>query len=528
MSIKKLHPKSDLADCIPAFAAKEIRQAMRSRIFIWTFVSFHSLIPGLLFLVAYFAQQRSRETVMRDAWVGPAAIAILMIHLVILARAASLNQEMRSGAYELVCLSRLTSWRLIMHKWLTSLCFAPLLLASSLPYVFLFYLLTKCDLVAMLMALLAGFLYSAFSSALVIWASTVLSARRELHLLRSFLCLGLTVGSFWGLFILADSVLGRYGSTYRFAFSIFACLPFLTFLFLSLAASHLPMSGESHAWRRRLALLLSLPLLLLIIWPAHFEDTVIFNVILVTGFLVFFYDLLLPEPSSVPVAELPWRRYLFHPGRGSAWCFHFSILLQVAIFFYVVCHMNKMVDLAKPGGTPYYVPAWDVTAIALGLSLLVYPAMAILHHWARRLPVIRLVQILLLPCLCLAFFAPVMSRDITLNYRWPPPPGTALDYSVIMMRMMACIIPGLLAPLAVCFLPYSRLRLLLSYLFVELLLIGIASLHYNSKAEIWFSTPWYYSYCANRHNGEWPYICIWWLLTLPTVLLLWRSIKNPR
>ncbi len=502
----------EIPERVPVFAVKEIRQALRSRLFTWSFSIFHLLMPVLLIVGAALGRNQ-------DAWQMLAFISIVTVQIATLTRASSLSQELHGRHYELLCLSPLRSGRIILHKWLSSLMFAPLFLASALPYVLMFYFLTHGDPLPMLLALFVGFLYAALTSALVIFASTLLGGYRELHPLRTGLSHSISALSLWLLFVLAyenRNISPNWNDAMLLGF-----LPIFSFLFLGLAASHLPRPGEIHTGKRRAALLIALPFTACLGWPAKFQTDAVLIAIGVVWLLVFLHDFFLGEvePKKLPpLAERSWRHFLLSPGRLPAFCFHLSLFLQLALVLYAVSVVAPPHPVAKISGwshVPAFIPSLSQLAVIAALSFLVHPFMALLHRAARQRREWRLVQLLLLPGLSLVLLGTICARPA--SYDWPDF-ADGLSQLVAFAHYFAFALPASFFCLVLLFIKIPQARRFTYFCFMlggQIFMLGVASKDSSH-------------FFVDIGEVSLPWLCLWNLLLLPVLLLCYRDDMAPR
>jgi hypothetical protein len=122
---------------------KELRQGIRSHLFTGSFLLVQGLllIFGLSFLLS--------DGLQKDATLGAALFwTMLVLPLVVLVPASAsqaIGKEITDRTLELLLLTRLTSYRIVLGKWTSVLVQTTLVLVSALPYVILRYFIGGVD-----------------------------------------------------------------------------------------------------------------------------------------------------------------------------------------------------------------------------------------------------------------------------------------------------------------------------------------------------------------------------------------------
>ncbi|MEN9362293.1 MAG: hypothetical protein RL095_3828 [Verrucomicrobiota bacterium] len=496
----------EIPDRMPVFAVKEIRQALRSRIFTWSFCIFHLLMPVLLILGAVWGRRQ-------ESWMMLAFAAALTVQVATLTRAGSLCQELHGKHYELLCLSPLRSGRMIFQKWLSSLMFAPLFLASAIPYVLMFHFLTRCDPWPMLLVLVGSFFYAAASSALVILCSTLFGTIRDLHLLRMVCSHGASALSLWLLIVIGLEA--RRDHLDRELLILLGFLPVFSWLFLALAACHLPLPGQVHAGKRRAALLAAMLFCAGLAAPVSYPALIIYPVGL-AWILVFLHDFFVHEsdPRKPPVAARSWLDLLFSPGRLPAFCFHLSLLLQIAVVVYGIAAVAPPQSAPRSVGMPAFIPPLPQLAAIVAASFLAHPFLALLHLAARERREWRLAQLLLLPGLCLVFFGSVGARPADVN--WPE--FGHLENLVAFSQQMALALPMTYFPLLMLRFPVPAARRLIYFIAALGLQIAFfAAANHDERR-----------FFVDIGETALPWLCLFSSLTLPVLWMCYQDDCMPR
>jgi ABC-type transport system involved in multi-copper enzyme maturation permease subunit len=116
--------KRDFAEWLSPMLVKELRQGMRTRAFIGTFIIIQlvmmlNITVGILTAsmknAALDSEQFSLSGVDAFFWM---AVAVPLLLIVPMMGQASLSAEIKANTLELIFLTRLTAWRIVVGKWL--------------------------------------------------------------------------------------------------------------------------------------------------------------------------------------------------------------------------------------------------------------------------------------------------------------------------------------------------------------------------------------------------------------------------
>jgi hypothetical protein len=268
---------SDFADWLSPMLVKELRQGMRSRIFVAAFY----LTQLLMILSTAFSLIAASRTdnVPSDLFGFLSGLFWLMVSVPLLfvmplLGFGALHTEMKAGTLELVFLTRLSAWRIVAGKWTALMAETLLLVCAILPYVMLRYFLGGVDIIEDLQSLFFLLLASA-----LLTATTLAMSPYESKLLRALFIIGLIfafqflIGILfsWIAFARTGVSSGSGPPTWQVYLVLFAFVPAFIGLGLEIAASRIAPPVENHAVRKRLIgiyLLLIAPVLALILGNA--------------------------------------------------------------------------------------------------------------------------------------------------------------------------------------------------------------------------------------------------------------------
>ena len=248
--------KTDFGDWLSPMLVKELRQGMRSKIFMAAFYLTQILmIVAVIFNLAASSADSSNglpEFIGGLFWL---MISIPLIFVMPIRGFGSLHGEIKGGTMELVFLTRLTAWRIAAGKWTALMVQTLLLVCSVLPYVLLRYFLGGVNVIDDLQTLL--FLLIACGA---LTAMTIAISPYDSKLLRALFIMGMIVGfQFLMGIILAWVVSGRLAggmggpvNTWQIYGAIVLYVPAFIILALEIAASRIAPPAENHAIRKRL------------------------------------------------------------------------------------------------------------------------------------------------------------------------------------------------------------------------------------------------------------------------------------
>lgn len=247
----------DFPDWISPMLVKELRQGMRSRVFL---VSFLALQVAMIFLAMIgllsWKDESASTGITAFFWI---IIGAPLLCIMPLSGLAAISGEQKAGTLDLIFLSRLSARRIVLGKWLAIVAQTILLVCAILPYVVLRYYLGGVDLAANLKILGWLFLASAVLTALAVALSPSTG-----RVARAIVPIGFILGlQFLGLVsqFNAFSGSGSVGSSAAATTAGYLLLAFLfLFFMLEMGAGKIAPEAENHSTPKRLialALLLS-------------------------------------------------------------------------------------------------------------------------------------------------------------------------------------------------------------------------------------------------------------------------------
>ena len=134
-----------MSDRLSPILVKELRQGIRSHLFTGSFL----LVQALLFL--FGMSFVLSDSLQKDSTAGSVLfwmmLALPLVVLVPASASQAVEREVSGKTLELLLLTRLSSYRIVLGKWASTVLQTSLLLVSALPYVILRYFLGGIDVV---------------------------------------------------------------------------------------------------------------------------------------------------------------------------------------------------------------------------------------------------------------------------------------------------------------------------------------------------------------------------------------------
>ncbi|ETX04225.1 hypothetical protein [Candidatus Entotheonella palauensis] len=246
-----------------AILIKELRQELRVRGFVWSFIGFH--IAMIIFTLSTFTAP-DPDNVWTSMWSTALFWMMLAIPLFIIvpARAfTAFSKEANAKELELIFLTRTSSRQIVFYKWCALCLQGILLLTAALPYVIVRYVVGSLDLLDAFNSLGLLFLSTMLLTAVALVISAQSAHRRRFSAFRIIVCLviGLPFANQIILFfVFGFSRLSIFGSISGTGSPIVAFIyaMFLLLLLFEYAASHISTQAENHASVKRILGMLAL------------------------------------------------------------------------------------------------------------------------------------------------------------------------------------------------------------------------------------------------------------------------------
>lgn len=244
--------RSFSSDRLSPILVKELRQGIRSKLFLGAFL----VIQLLLFLYGSTVLMVDRGGVdssleLTFFWT---ALILPMVFLVPALASQGIEKEISGNTLELLLLTRISSYRLVLGKWASVIVQTTLLVTSALPYLMLRYFLGGIDIWGELRALAVLVLASSLLAGITMgfWATKV-SKLIKWGAVFAFLWLGPYL---FMVLMASRGGLGGTGPGVGLATWVYAFIAML--MMLALAASRIGPPAENHSTQIRILALAAL------------------------------------------------------------------------------------------------------------------------------------------------------------------------------------------------------------------------------------------------------------------------------
>jgi hypothetical protein len=197
---------TDFPDRLSPMVVKELRQGLRMRLFGGVFLTLHIL----LILITLMGGASSNDRSISGLFDG--LITVILCVVFPLRGFAALAQEMKAGTLDMLVLTRLSAWRIVLGKWSSTALLSLLVALSVLPYVVSRYVFGGIDLMDEVGALFLKWLGGLVIAAAIVCVSTI----RQQWLRGLIVGLPLLGLGFFGFIFAIFSRFGPGGSTTTF------------------------------------------------------------------------------------------------------------------------------------------------------------------------------------------------------------------------------------------------------------------------------------------------------------------------
>lgn len=241
----------DFSDRLSPMLVKELRQGMRSPVFVWGLIAMNLFLATVVWLTTEDAGSEE----LNQAFFG--AYCVVVCGLLPLRGANALYEELRGNTIDTLVLTKLSGWRITLGKWIAVAAQQVLTSITVLPYLIVRYFAGGLN-VPLEIAWLGIFLLLGLLSAAVLTGFSWV----KYFLLRAGIMLGITVAS--GAFCVAV-LEGIYGYRNRYiiddiyeevGWGFFVLMGVLAlhvmFFALDIGASRVAAISENRTTRRRL------------------------------------------------------------------------------------------------------------------------------------------------------------------------------------------------------------------------------------------------------------------------------------
>ncbi len=263
---------NDFSDRLSPMLVKELRQGLRARTFIAVFLSLQIFLGLVLLSAGASATSDRAGSVISGIIFLFFSLAVLVVQP--LRGVGALSTEIKGGTIDMMVLTRLSAWRIVVGKWVAIIGQSALLLSTIIPYLILRYFFGGMNLFGEIMLL--GLI---FITSMALTAFTVGLSGSSSVVLRAILPLMGTPVLMWSILMLTFSR-GEFDDLISFcsledpdARIVIGCYiaaaVYLGWSMLSLGASLIAPAAENHSTLRRL---IALALILMLVALGIFDQ----------------------------------------------------------------------------------------------------------------------------------------------------------------------------------------------------------------------------------------------------------------
>jgi len=344
--IKEKMKGAELSDWLSPMLIKEIRQGMRTKVFVGVFLMVQLLMIFTIILSTIGATATDYGSDVKEAGTGFfwGLISLPLVLVMPLRGAQAVRSEITANTLELLYLTRLSSWRIVFGKWFSLFAQTVLLLVSVMPYVVVRYFLGGVNIMDELAVIGWMLLFSAFFSAFTVGFSAFQSAVLRLGV--GVICFfGIT--TLPGLFFGGGGIFSGLSRGMRSSGWEWLGVPLIGlnailvgFLLLETGAAQIAPPAENHALKKRIAGILLLGFAVLFHQLGGIFNGMTGVNLIALGFICWYG--LLEKPVLIRslfaknATRLGLIRFLgrqFYPGWPYGLLYTFCMILAVAFLF---------------------------------------------------------------------------------------------------------------------------------------------------------------------------------------------------
>jgi hypothetical protein len=254
-----LRELADFHDRLSPMLVKELRQGLRAKTFISVFLALQGFLAFILLIAAASASTSNDDGGGSISKVIFFFFSIAALIVQPLRGIGALHTEIKGNTIELMVMTRLNSWRIVLGKWVSLVSQTGLLFVAVVPYLILRYFFGGMQLFSELLALGMVLFLSGVLTAVTVGLSAVPSIliRGLLPLAGSaFVLRGIIEATSGDRFGYVVHTFGLQSSEDRWRFfGIVVWGAYFAWLLLGLATSLIAPAAENHSTLRRLVTL---------------------------------------------------------------------------------------------------------------------------------------------------------------------------------------------------------------------------------------------------------------------------------
>lgn len=374
---------SDFPDKLNPMLVKELRQGLRGISFVALFIAIQAFLCFILLITAAVASQENAGHLLSRIIFFFFSCAVLLVQP--LRGISALSTEIKDNTIDLLCLTRLSAWRITYGKWVSIVSQSALILTAIIPYLILRYFFGEMQMFAEVLLLLSTFLLSATFTAISVGFSGLKSSIIRVLLPVMAAALGFIL--IWSMYfsgrnnyqeILQLVTFYDTATTFTFLGFVFACI-YTAWMGLDLGTSMIAPMAENRATLRRIVSLALIVITLLAFGLAGIESSVAIFLGLTLCIPVSVISLT-ENHALVPPIVTPFTRMgmigksagrLLYPGWATGLVFVLSLYLL----------MHGLLKFYNDRGIN--VSPWDIVVLNSMFALLLFP-LALTRLFARN------------------------------------------------------------------------------------------------------------------------------------------------
>jgi len=162
---------ADFPDKLNPMLVKELRQGLRGVGFVILFITLQAFLAFILLVTAAGASYENAGHLLSRTIFFLFSFAVLIVQP--LRGISALSSEVRHNTIDLLCLTRLSAWRITFGKWVSLVSQSALILTAIIPYLILRYFFGDMQMLSEVLLLLSIFLVSATLTAFTVGFSGI-------------------------------------------------------------------------------------------------------------------------------------------------------------------------------------------------------------------------------------------------------------------------------------------------------------------------------------------------------------------
>lgn len=162
---------ADFSDRLSPMLVKELRQGLRAKTFVSVFLTLQILLGSVMLIAMAGSGQDPQKAGSAISSIVFCFFGLAMLVIQPIRGIGALHREVHHNTIELMVLTRLNAWKIVLGKWVSLVAQSALLLAAIAPYLVLRYWLGGMDLLGELSLLCLVFVVSAVFTAIIVGIS---------------------------------------------------------------------------------------------------------------------------------------------------------------------------------------------------------------------------------------------------------------------------------------------------------------------------------------------------------------------